>query len=96
MTDKDEIKFSSLSFLEEKEMPNKLNDNKDMRFVTFILTQNCNLNCSYCYEHHKTKNVFDVELIKEILSKELSINDNYSEICFDFFGGEPFLEFKKN
>lgn len=76
-------------------MPNRLNSNKDMRYVTFIVTQNCNLNCSYCNEHNKTKNAFNVELAKEIISRELSIEDEYTEICFDFFGGEPFLEFKK-
>lgn len=68
---------------------------ENMRYVTFIVTQNCNLNCTYCYEHNKTKNNFDVELIKNIIMKELAIKDNYSEICFDFFGGEPFLEFNK-
>lgn len=66
-----------------------------MRYVTFIVTQNCNLNCSYCYEHNKTKSAFNVELVKDIIQKELSIKDEYSEICFDFFGGEPFLEFAK-
>ena len=76
-------------------MPNKLNANKSMRYVTFIVTQNCNLQCTYCYEHNKTRNSFDVELAKQIILKELSIEDEYSEICFDFFGGEPFLEFNK-
>ena len=69
--------------------------NSNMRYVTFIVTQNCNLNCTYCYEHNKTKNSFDVNLAKEIILRELSIKDNYTEICFDFFGGEPFLEFDK-
>lgn len=69
--------------------------NANMRYVTFIVTQNCNLNCTYCYEHNKTKNCFNVELAKKIIFNELSIDDEYSEICFDFFGGEPFLEFKK-
>lgn len=69
--------------------------NSNMRYVTFIVTQNCNLNCTYCYEHNKTKNSFDVNLAKEIILRELSIKDNYTEICFDFFSGEPFLEFDK-
>ncbi len=76
-------------------MPNKLNGNNNMRYVTFIVTQNCNLNCTYCYEHNKTKSSFDVELVKQIILKELSAKDRYTEICFDFFGGEPFLEFQK-
>ena len=23
--------------------------------ITFVVTENCNLNCTYCYEKHKTK-----------------------------------------
>jgi len=76
-------------------MPNRLNGNRNMRYVTFIVTQDCNLKCSYCYEHNKTKNSFNVDLVKQIITNELAIKDKYSEICFDFFGGEPFLEFKK-
>lgn len=49
-------------------MTNKTN-NKNMRYVTFIVTQNCNLNCTYCYEHNKTKNIFDVELQKRLYLK---------------------------
>lgn len=82
-------------FLGGMNMPNRLNGNKNMRYVTFIVTQNCNLKCTYCYEHNKTCNSFNVELVKSIIEKELSIKDDYTEICFDFFGGEPFLEFNK-
>lgn len=69
--------------------------NNNMRYVTFIVTQNCNLNCLYCYEHNKTRKSIDVELVKSIIENELNIKDEFSEICFDFFGGEPFLEFDK-
>ena len=76
-------------------MANVLNYDVNMRYITFICTQNCNLNCSYCYEHNKTKSSFDVELVKSIITKEANADDNYTELCVDFFGGEPFLEFKK-
>jgi len=37
----------------------------------------------------------DIELAKKIIDLEMS-KDDYSElVCFDFFGGEPFLEFEK-
>lgn len=68
----------------EKDMPNKINGNRNMRYVTFIVTHNCNLKCSYCYKHNKTKNSFDVELAKQIIFQELEIQDEYTEICFDF------------
>lgn len=61
--------------------------------VTLVLTQNCNLNCLYCYEHDKTEKVMPVCLAKEIIKKELSANDGYEEVIIDMFGGEPFLAF---
>lgn len=30
---------------------------------------------------------------KKIIEKEINTNDEYPEIIFEFFGGEPFLEF---
>lgn len=63
------------------------------KIVTLVLTQNCNLNCSYCYEHSKTKKTMSVETAKKIIEKEINTNDEYPEIIFEFFGGEPFLEF---
>lgn len=76
-------------------MNNVMNYNTNMRYITFICTQNCNLNCSYCYEHNKTFSSFDVKLVEQIINNEANIDDGYSELCIDFFGGEPFLEFKK-
>ena len=76
-------------------MTNVLNFQETMRYITLIVTQNCNLCCSYCYEHNKTENTFDVKLAKEIITAEANTDDGYSELCVDFFGGEPFLEFEK-
>ena len=27
---------------------------KNIKYITIIATHNCNLNCSYCYEQHKS------------------------------------------
>lgn len=71
-----------------------MGSNVKRRTVMIILTENCNLACTYCYEHHKTKNVMSFETAKYILDKELSKKDGYEEIIVDLFGGEPFLEFE--
>lgn len=62
--------------------------------VMLILTENCNLACSYCYEHHKTKNNMTFETAKKIIDEELTKEDGFEEVVFEFFGGEPFLEFE--
>ena len=61
--------------------------------ITLVLTHRCNLDCVYCYEHHKNSSVMSAELAKSIVDKELTMNDGVSMVEFDFFGGEPLLEF---
>lgn len=61
--------------------------------VSLVIVEDCNLNCSYCYEHHKTNKLISVDLAKEILYKELTEDDEYDDVYIDFFGGEPFLAF---
>ena len=65
------------------------------KFVTLILTESCNLACTYCYEHYKTKNTMPLEVAKKIIDDEMTKQDFSELVCFDFFGGEPFLEFEK-
>lgn len=64
-----------------------------IRIVTITLTQNCNLSCSYCYEHYKSKKTMDINTAKFIIDNELKNLKNDELIEFDLFGGEPFLEF---
>lgn len=65
------------------------------KFVTLIVTENCNLSCSYCYEHDKTRKTMSLDLAKKIIDDEMTKKDYSELVCFDFFGGEPFLEFEK-
>lgn len=68
--------------------------------VTFVVTEGCNLNCTYCYEHHKTKNKMTKEVGKkavDFLFDEAKINGYFihkekPSIILDFIGGEPLLE----
>jgi uncharacterized protein len=68
--------------------------------ITFVVTERCNLNCTYCYEKHKTNKVMSKQVAKDgvdfILDKE-RINGYYdldktSAIILEFIGGEPLLE----
>ena len=55
------------------------------------LTEKCNLNCTYCYENKKNKEI-SFESIKDLIDYEISRKQAYSIIVF--YGGEPLL--KKN
>jgi len=59
--------------------------------VMLTLTEACNLNCIYCYEHNRTSNVMTKDLVYKIIEDALQSSD--SAVEFSFHGGEPFLEF---
>lgn len=64
------------------------------RFVTLAVTHNCNLNCSYCYEQHKDGCSMQLDTAIEIVERELNLEDEYTKVEFDFFGGEPLIEYQ--
>lgn len=59
--------------------------------IMLILTHECNLKCSYCYEHNREKVLVDKEKMKQIISYYLN-STKYEEIIIEFFGGEPWLK----
>lgn len=71
-----------------------------IRTITFIVTEECNLNCSYCYEVCKTKRRMSKEVARagvDMLFDSEKINHYFSleetkGYIIEFFGGEPFLE----
>ena len=62
--------------------------------VMLILTEDCNLACTYCYEHNKSCKKMSYETAKKIIEDELTKEDGFEEVLIEFFGGEPFLEFE--
>lgn len=60
--------------------------------LSLIITQQCNLDCTYCYEHRKSDAEMDIEKAKYEISRHLSEGD-YDEVEINFFGGEPFIRF---
>lgn len=66
---------------------------KKQRTLNLTLTQSCNLECSYCYEGHKSGKTMSYKTAREILDEELDKDDDYDLVEIDLFGGEPFLEF---
>lgn len=63
------------------------------KHVTLTLTEACNLDCIYCYEDYKSKNVMSFDNAKSIIKQELLAEDGFTDVAIEFFGGEPFLEF---
>jgi len=65
------------------------------KIITFILTEDCQLHCKYCYFVGKnSRNRMSIEIAKRTIDYLLSEPDLFPEssIVLDFIGGEPLLE----
>ena len=65
----------------------------DNKYLTLVLTHQCNLRCTYCYEKHKDNKKMTFKTACDILTKEMNIEDGSKNVEIDLFGGEPLLEF---
>lgn len=71
---------------------------RKVKEITFQVTEDCCLRCTYCYQNNKTQNKLSWETAKTLLDNLL--NDKYDYInsqntlgiILDFIGGEPFME----
>ena len=65
----------------------------DKKTIMLTVTEQCNLNCKYCYEKNKSLSTMPLETAIKIVEHELTKDDGF-EICeIQFFGGEPFFKF---
>jgi uncharacterized protein len=68
--------------------------------ITFVVTEKCNLNCTYCYQTNKTGRRMTKEVAKQsvdFLFDKQKINGYYDfddsvAVILEFIGGEPLLE----
>ncbi len=68
---------------------------KGTKVVILTLTNSCNLNCVYCYEHNKEVRSMELETALKIVEREMTLGDGSDFVCVYYFGGEPCLEFDK-
>lgn len=80
--------------------PERERSEKHYRLITFQVTDDCCMACTYCYQHNKAHHSMPFDVAKTFIDKLL--NDEYplinstntSGITFDFIGGEPLMEIK--
>jgi uncharacterized protein len=68
---------------------------KNAKTITFIVTENCQLRCKYCYISGKnTLNRMSFEVAKKAIDYILSQRQFFSDqsVVWDFIGGEPLME----
>lgn len=78
--------------------PDEVKKGKNIKEITFQVTEDCCMRCSYCYQHNKTQHKMTFTIAKNFIDKLL--NNEYNEIneantfgiVFSFIGGEPLME----
>lgn len=75
--------------------PRDSNQQYKERSVSLIVTRNCNLRCTYCYEKHDLRegDAMEPEVARSAISHYLESDDDFKRVGIDFFGGEPLLAF---
>ena len=69
-----------------------------IKTITFQVTEDCCLNCSYCYQVHNNNSDMDFNAIKIFLDKLFNeeypsiTTENTKGIIWEFIGGEPFIK----
>lgn len=66
----------------------------ELKYFNVILTNACNLACSYCFEqHNKDYGRFDIPKLKKLYDFLATCNNDDGRL-FQFFGGEPLAQKK--
>lgn len=66
----------------------------ELKYLNLILTNACNLSCTYCFEQHKKDyGRFDLPKLKTMYDFLLDCNPDDGKL-FQFFGGEPLAQKK--
>lgn len=107
LTNEDSIAFNDeiSMFLQSRdrlygiEKKSKIKDKQRCQNITFVVTEGCNLNCTYCYETHKTDRVMTKEIAKDAVDfifDQERVNGYYDidyteAVILEFIGGEPLL-----
>ncbi len=66
---------------------------KDQKKIMILLTEACNLNCIYCYEHYKNPRKMDFSVAKKILDEFYAATKPGDTTLIEVFGGEVFTNF---
>lgn len=60
--------------------------------ITFVVTDDCNLRCRYCYEENKFPNDMPIEIAVKAADYFFdNYKNRFDQVVFDFVGGEPFV-----
>lgn len=65
-----------------------------MSYMELILTDQCNMRCSYCFEADKNPHIMSEELALQSVDFLMETSRDIKDLTVLFFGGEPLLRFE--
>ena len=78
--------------------PNDFTSTHEVLSLTFQVTEDCCMACTYCYQLNKKPHRMTFEVAKKFIDdllndkNELINTSNTMSVCLDFIGGEPFMK----
>ncbi|MDR3563494.1 MAG: 4Fe-4S cluster-binding domain-containing protein [Negativicutes bacterium] len=66
---------------------------KEIHGASIILTEGCNLSCSYCYEKKKSPSNMDSNTVTKAVDFVFDHSNDTKKLSFIWFGGEPLTQF---
>lgn len=81
----------------EEKLKVKLDQQSQQLKITIMVTEACNFNCKYCYEHKQPKTMTDykMDVIMKYIQKVVNQDNNIKSLHVMWIGGEPLLEKNK-
>lgn len=73
-------------------MPSNLIPTPKRQVLVLVMTEQCNLRCSYCYESKTPNKLMPSETAQNAIIEAFD-NPDFDELEINFFGGEPLLAF---
>lgn len=73
---------------------------QNIRTITFQVTEDCCLYCTYCYQNNKSKKIMSFDVAKQAIDDILTRSDKVTDyidshdtrgVIIEFIGGEPFM-----
>lgn len=62
--------------------------------LMLIITNECNLDCVYCYENNRQNSLISLETAKSNITNVME-DEKFTHINISLFGGEPFIYFER-
>lgn len=77
--------------------PKEFKSTNSILNLTFQVTEDCCMACTYCYQHNKSHNRMNFVTAKQIIDNLLNNDECYNTtevngLIIEFIGGEPFME----